>query len=379
MRLFKCQHCGQIVYFENTTCVRCARRLGYIPRPSCLSALEPQGSAWLALAAPKRAYRFCANAELDACNWLVEADAPDQYCVACSHNRTIPDLDVAANLLAWRKIEAAKHRLIYSLIELRLPLGDAGDDSDRRLTFDFTASAPSPGERVLTGHNNGLITLAVEEADDVERERRRVMMHEPYRTLLGHFRHEVGHYYWDRLVRDGDKLEHMRRAFGDDRVDYGASLKAYYAQGAPVDWPERFISAYAASHPCEDFAESFAHYLHIVDTVEMARSYNMKIHPRVARDAALDAVVEIDPYREADFDTIVQTWIPLSNALNSLNGAMGLPDPYPFVLSATVIEKLGAVHDLVRGAACAEPIRREASRAETLARPSAPAITRAAG
>jgi hypothetical protein len=355
LQLFRCQHCGQIVYFENTACLRCSRRLGYIPEISRLSALEPQDDGWRALASPGSAYRFCANAEFDACNWLVAGGTSEKFCAACSHNRTIPNLGDEANLLAWRKIEAAKHRLLYTLLKLRLPLGESGDDTDRRLTFDFVASVPSEGARVLTGHDNGLITLAVEEADDVERERRRVMMHEPYRTLLGHFRHEVGHYYWDRLVRDADKLEDVRRVFGDDRIDYGEALQTYYAQGAPADWPERFISAYATSHPWEDFAETWAHYLHIVDTLEMADSYNMNIHPKLARDGALDAAVEINPYREADFNRIVETWIPLSNALNSLNRAMGMPDLYPFVLSVPVIGKLKEIHDLVR--AVSEDVR----------------------
>jgi hypothetical protein len=357
VQLFKCQSCSQIIYFENTTCIRCSRRLGYLPELSRLSALEPQKDKWRALAASGRQYRFCANADFEACNWMVDDGAPDPYCVACSHNRAIPDLGIPANLSAWRKIEAAKHRLFYSLLKLRLPLGDAGDDADRRLTFDFVTSAPSAEARVLTGHNNGLITLAVEEADDVERERRRVMLHEPYRTLLGHFRHEVGHYYWDRLVRTGDKLDGFRRVFGDERIDYGSALQAYYTHGAPPDWPKRFISAYAASHAWEDFAETFAHYLHIVDTLEMADSYNLNVHPKEARDGTLDAEIEIDPYRVKDFVRIVDAWIPLSNVLNSLNRAMGLPDPYPFVLSAPVIEKLAAVHDLVRAAG------REASRA----------------
>jgi hypothetical protein len=345
MQLFKCQHCGQILYFENETCVRCEHRLGYIADASCLSALEPQGDAWRALAAPGRLNRFCANAQFGACNWLVEAGASDSYCVACSHNRTVPNLSVALNLLAWRRIEAAKHRLFYSLIKLRLPLGAVGEE---RLTFDFLASTATAGPRILTGHDNGLITLAVEEADDVERERRRTAMHEPYRTLLGHFRHEVGHYFWDRLVRDGGQLEASRQIFGDDRADYGKALQTYYAQGAPADWPDRFISAYATSHPWEDFAETWAHYLHIIDTLEMAGAYSMNIHPRLGMGDALDAVADFDPYREPDFGRVADTWIPLSNALNCLNRAMGLPDIYPFVLSPPVIGKLRAIHDLVQ-------------------------------
>jgi hypothetical protein len=348
MKLFKCQHCGQILYFENKTCVRCARQLGYIPRAEVLSALESQDGAWKALAAGDKLYRFCANSAFDACNWLIESTAADRYCDACSHNRTIPDVTILHDLTAWQKIEAAKHRLFYSLLKLRLPLGDS-PNTGARLAFDFPTSPPqSAGPKILTGHDDGLITLAVEEADDVERERRRSAMHEPYRTLLGHFRHEVGHYFWDRLVRDGGRLDSMRQIFGDDRADYGESLQTYYARGAPPNWPERFISAYATSHPWEDFAETWAHYLHIIDTLEMARAFNMNIHPEVESGAGLDAVVDFDPYAGLDFSRVIDTWIPLSNALNCLNRAMGQVDLYPFLLSPPVIIKLRAIHDLVQ-------------------------------
>jgi hypothetical protein len=348
MKLFKCQHCGQILYFENTTCVTCSRRLGYIPEAAILSALESQDGAWRALAASGKLYRSCANSAFDACNWLIESTAADTYCAACSHNRTIPDVTILHNLTAWRKIEAAKHRLFYSLLKLRLPLRDSRGNTDARLAFDFLTSSPqSAGPQILTGHDNGLITLAVEEADDVERERRRSAMHEPYRTLLGHFRHEVGHYFWDRLVRDGGQLDFMRQIFGDDRADYGEALQTYYARGAPSDWPERFISAYATSHPWEDFAETWAHYLHIIDTLEMAWAFNMNVHPEVESGAGLDAAADFDPYASPNFSRVIDTWIPLSNALNCLNRTMGQMDLYPFLLPPHVMIKLRAIHDLV--------------------------------
>ena len=350
MKLFKCQHCEQLLYFENTACERCARRLGFIPEIMNLSALEPQGEVWRALAVDKKLYRFCANAAFDVCNWTIEADKPDQYCAACRHNHTVPDTGVPENVMAWGKIEVSKHRLFYTLMKLHLPLDRRGRDGRLRLAFDFLASPPqADGPRVMTGHDNGLITLALEEADDAEREKRRTLMHEPYRTLLGHFRHEVGHYFWDLLVRDGGLIEPCRRIFGDETVDYGTALNAYYANGAPQNWQENFISAYATSHPWEDFAETWAHYLHIVDTLEMARAFGMYVHPRLARPGELDAQVDFDPYAVRDASPLIQTWIPLSNALNSLNRTMGLLDIYPFVLSGPVIEKLCAIHDLVHG------------------------------
>ena len=205
----------------------------------------------------------------------------------------------------------------------------------------------------MTGHDNGLITIALTEADDVEREKMRTALHEPYRTLLGHFRHEIGHYYWDRLVDDGGRLDAFRALFGDDRADYAEALQRYYDNGAPPDWQTRFVSAYAASHPWEDFAETWAHYLHIIDTLEIAGAFEISVHPRIARTDALDATVDFDPYRATDVHRLVDTWLPLSLALNSLNRAMGQPDLYPFVLSDPAIAKLGFVHDTVAAQASA--------------------------
>src|SRR5277367_2390273 len=249
MKLFKCQHCEQLLYFENTVCDKCSYRLGFIPETMNLSALEPadegEGKLWRALAVDKKLYRFCANAEFDFCNWMIEADAPDTLCAACRHNRTIPDTAIAANVIAWRKIEIAKHRLFYTLMRLNLPLDERNGNGGERLVFDFLASPPYEGRRVMTGHDNGLITLALDEADDAEREKRRTTMHEPYRTLAGHFRHEVGHYFWDVLVRDGGLLDAYSNIFGDETGDYGRALDAYYANGAPPNWQVNFISAYA--------------------------------------------------------------------------------------------------------------------------------------
>src|SRR5271169_2736365 len=350
MKLFKCQQCGQLLYFENTVCEKCGHRLGFIPEIMNISAVVPEGDVWRSLAVDKKLYRFCANAEFDVCNWMIETDSSDTFCAACRHNRTIPDTRIANNVVAWRKIEFAKHRLFYTLMKLNLPLDEKGDNGGERLVFDFLASPPyAGGSRVMTGHDNGVITLALEEADDAEREKRRTIMHEPYRTLLGHFRHEIGHFYWDVLVRDGGLVEQCRKIFGDETVDYGQSLQAYYANGVAPNWQDNFISAYATSHPWEDFAEAFAHYLHIVDTLEMARAFGLYVHPQLARSGELDAQVDFDPYEVREASPLIETWVPLSNALNSLNRTMGLLDIYPFILSPPVVEKLSAIHDLIPG------------------------------
>jgi hypothetical protein len=351
MRLFKCQVCQQILYFENTTCEKCGHRLGYLPVTVALSALAADGGAWRALAAPGNVYRYCANAVHGACNWLVDAASPGELCLACRHNRTIPDLSAPDNLVAWRKIESAKHRLFYSLVRLRLPLATRAEDPLRGLVFDVLADpVDDRAPRVMTGHDNGLITLALTEADDAHREKSRVRLHEPYRTLLGHFRHESGHYYWDRLVGDGGRLDDFRALFGDEREDYDHALRRHHADGPAVDWQDSFVSAYASSHPWEDFAETWAHYLHIVDTLEIAGAFGMSTRPGLAGGDDLDSEVDFDPYRSIGVAQLVENWAPLAIALNSLNRAMGQRDFYPFVLSAPAIAKLGFVHALVRPA-----------------------------
>ena len=352
MQLFSCQNCGQLVYFENTVCVRCKHRLGYLPERGVLSAVEPDGADWRALADRSTAYRFCANWELNACNWMVPADGDSPYCTACQHNRTIPDLTVPGNPPLWRKLEQAKRRLFYSLIKLGLPMPTEDSGDPEPLIFDFLATTPQT-PRVMTGHANGLITISLSEADDAAREALRTQMHEPYRTLLGHFRHEVGHYYWDKLVQDRGGQDAFRQVFGDEREDYAAALQRHYEQGPAPGWQDAFVSEYATTHPWEDWAETFAHYLHIVDTLEMASAFGISVKPEVSDDPTLEADLHFDPYRTRRFARIIEAWLPLSYAVNSLNRSMGQPDLYPFVLSPAAIGKLEFVHHLLREAGSA--------------------------
>ena len=331
MKLFECQNCGQPLYFENTTCESCGLRLGYLPERALVTALEEADGLLRALAAPGERYQFCANAQHNVCNWLVNCDQAEVFCAACRHNRTIPDLMGSENLGHWRKIEFAKHRLFYSLLRLRLPLATRLEDPNG-LAFDFLSNpigAAAAHSRVLTGHASGLITLNVAEADDPERERQRKSMGEPYRTLLGHFRHEIAHYYWDRLVADSPRVDEFRRLFGDEREDYEASLQRHYADGPATDWPERFVTSYASSHPWEDFAETWAHYFHMVDTLETAFAFGLRLRPKVAKGADLSAAIDFDPYI-SEMDRIIDAWLPLTFAANSLNRSMGQPDLYPF-------------------------------------------------
>jgi hypothetical protein len=346
MRVFDCAVCGQLVYFENTACTRCGHRLGFAPAP--MRMITGSSEDGTMRATDGTLWRPCANAEPAGCNWLIPEASASALCEACVLNRTIPDLTVMQNVVLWREIEQAKRRLVYALLRLGLPLTSHRHDVARGLAFDFLAGTEHAP--VMTGHADGLITINIAEADPAERERRRADLGEPFRTLLGHFRHEVGHYYWDLLVRDGGRLDAARATFGDERADYAEALRRNYAEGPPADWQERHVSAYAASHPWEDFAETWTHYLHIVDTLDTAAAFGLGVDPVVGRDPGLSARINLDPYRVEDLDRLVRAWLPLTYAVNSLNRSMGQPDLYPFVLSPVAIDKLGFVHALVRGA-----------------------------
>jgi hypothetical protein len=380
MKTFACQACGQPVYFENWLCTGCRATLGFLPDELRLAALaqgpdglfapirpserlEPRGFlARLFDRRPQtpdaskpseRRYRKCANyAEHNVCNWMVPAESPESLCPACRHNRTIPNLARPGQAQKWYRIERGKRRLFYGLMRLGLPLRTRDEDPEHGLAFDFLSGLDAPPDRpVLTGHADGLITLNIDEADPARRERMRLDMDETYRTLVCHFRHEIGHYYWDLLIRDGGRLEAFRTRFGDERADYGQALEAHYRDGPPADWQDRYLSAYAASHPWEDWAETWAHYLHIVDTLETAAHFGIEVERLLPDGSVQRADPEFDPYRIAAFQPILDNWLPIAFAVNSLNRSMGQPDLYPFVLSPPAIAKLATVHATIREAA----------------------------
>ena len=359
MKLFNCQACGQVLFFENVRCEHCGHVLGYLSDKATVSALEPlPGEAWKALAAPQNPYKFCQNYVRGVCNWMVPANDDEGFCAACRHNHVIPDLSAPGNNLLWARIEAAKRRLFYTLIRLGLPLENRRDNPQHGLAFDFLADeAQTHAQSVMTGHDNGLITLALREADDAMREKVRDELSEPYRTLLGHFRHESGHYFWDRLVGgDEKKLVEFRALFGDERQDYDAALQRHYSQGAPAGWQNEFVSVYATTHPWEDFAETWAHYLHIVDTLETARAFGVKVRPRTPH-GELSGQVDFDAHNAANMTKLIDAWLPIAFAVNSLNRSMGQPDLYPFVLAPRTIEKLAFVHALTHPAANLQSVK----------------------
>jgi hypothetical protein len=350
MNLFNCTHCGQLIYFENSYCEKCGYLLGFDPEKLQLFTLKfiEEGVFSVYGDANTKEYQYCANHDHGVCNWIVERNRSSPYCRACSLNRIIPNLGKKEFLERWNTIENAKHRLIYSLLRMKLPVVNKSEDMDKGLLFDFMADESSNSEqRILTGHANGVITLNIAEADDIEREMARKAMDEVYRTVLGHFRHEVGHYYWNLLIQNSDYLESYRNIFGDESEDYGEALKRHYKDGAPEGWNQHFISAYASSHPWEDWAETWAHYLHIIDTLETAYSFGLSVSPNVkVIPEILKTELNTDPYIIKDFGNILSMWLPITFAINSINRSMGLHDIYPFVIYPKVIEKLKFIHEV---------------------------------
>lgn len=353
MKLFTCQNCGQLLYFENTHCERCGHALGYYwPETALLTLADEQDGTWAVLgerelAQGDKRVRFCSNAAHNVCNWLLPAESDETLCLACDLNRTIPNLEKPENRLHWQTLETAKHRLVYSLLRLELPVMSKRANDELGLRFDFKEDeidASGQERRVLTGHANGLITLNIIEADDVERERIRKQMGEPYRTLLGHFRHEVGHYYWELMARSEGWLGEFRAVFGDERLDYAQALETHYQKEASMAWRSEFVSDYASAHPWEDWAETWAHYLHVVDTLATAHAFGIQLHPDIPASVDLEVAVNFDPYNLDNPDAIMQAWLPVTYAVNSLNRSMGQPDLYPFVLPPPVYDKMRFIH-----------------------------------
>jgi hypothetical protein len=365
VKLFSCDACGQTLYFHNVTCTACGHAIGFVPQKLELMAFETgQTGAWHPVVAKDETYRPCANYRThNACNWMVPASFSDEFCLSCRLNRTIPDLSVARNRLLWQRLQTEKNRLVYSLLRLSLPISNKQESPALGLAFDVLGD-PNPrfseDSSIITGHSMGIITLDIAEADDAVREKVRQKMAEPYRTVLGHLRHESGHYYWDRLVHNSDWLTGFRERFGDERMDYDEALRSHYASGPPTGWTESYVSSYATSHPWEDWAESWAHYLHMIDTLETAWQFGLRLAPETENGDELTTTAAFDPYTCSDFKVLADCWLPLTVALNSLSRSMGQSDLYPFVLTPAIMQKLQFVHDITRDTA-QEPERQSQS------------------
>lgn len=372
MKSFTC-HCGYRVYFENSQCINCGRALGYLPDRDTVSALEKiDDQHWRALGVPSHGaiYRKCTNySEHTVCNWMVPVHDASSFCTACRLNEIIPDLSQPKHKQYWHKLERAKRYMLYSLRQLALPIMSKSEDPQRGVAFLFLADRESASEftnpipeqtPIPTGHAGGRITINLAEADDVARTRIREQMQERYRTLLGHFRHEIGHYYWELLIRDSDFLGPFRECFGDERRDYQQALAHYYQEGSPHAWERTFISAYAASHPWEDWAESWAHYLLMFDALETAYQFGFSVGDRKLQAPAAPEPSGSARYQAArlqDFDLMFEQWTKLSIAINAINRSMGLRDAYPFAPSLAVIDKLRFVHSVIESG-CQRPAGR---------------------
>lgn len=348
MKTFRCA-CGNELYFENTQCVACGYAVGYLPDRRTMSTLAPTaGEGWCALAADNAIYRMCDHyTQAHVCNWMVPAHDPHRFCLSCRLNREIPDLTLPHNHALWYRVESAKRRLLYTLYALALPVASAEEDPGRGLAFAFLANADTSAEfcdpadhrrRVLTGHGRGVITINIAEVGVGEDTG--LGVRELYRTLLGHLRHESGHYYWERLVSDGRWLGEFRGLFGDERRDYAEAMRRYRETGNRGRWRERHVSAYASSHPREDWAETWAHYLHMIDTLETAADAEVSLAGRRLR-SPFDA-------SHPSFEQIKEEWVHLTVTLNAMTRSLGLSDPYPLAFSEHATAKLHLVHDVVQ-------------------------------
>ncbi len=318
MRLFSCPNCQSRLFFDNTACVSCGHEVVFD-----IVAMNFRSTGELAA---------CANRPRIACNWAAYEAEP--FCLSCSRNRLIPPVDDEVQRQRWQVAENSKRRLIYDLLRLGLAPRPIVSP-EHGLSFEIVVSAEFGGEgKVTMGHDNGLITIDASEADSDVSELRRKQLGEPFRTMLGHMRHEAGHYYWDRLAEMPGFLDVFRATFGDDTQDYAEALQRHYANGAPADWQIAHISAYATMHAWEDWAETFAHYLHMMDGLETARS-------------ALLLKLDIPDHltSDAEFMAAIERWTDIAVFLNAMNRGLGYRDFYPFILNPPVRQKLLFIHN----------------------------------
>jgi hypothetical protein len=336
MRDFHCPNCGQRLIFENSTCLACGSALGFSLDNMALLVITTGDEGDKPGFVSASDYELCANRHLAECNWLVPINDPGGLCTSCALTLERPNDNDADGLAAFARAEAAKRRLVVELYELKLPIVGRDRDPDYGLAFRLLSSAH---ENVMTGHDDGVITLDLAEGDDVHREQLRVEMEEPYRTLLGHFRHEVGHYYFYRLITpSSDYLARFNELFGDPNADYQEALDRHYREGTPQGWQESFVSSYATMHAAEDWAETFAHYLHIRDTLDTCAWCGL---------APASATFDRPALGPSAFPNIIEMWLPLSWSLNMVNRSMGHDDLYPFVLPVAVLEKMQFIHTVI--------------------------------
>ena len=329
MKAFRCRACDKPLHFENSVCVSCGTRLGFSRDERAIVPVDDEGRY---VAPDGIAWWVCRNLQISGCTWLATTDGGQ--CFSCDLTRTRPNDDDAVGMRQFWAAERAKRHLVFELDTLGFPVVGKHTDPENGLAFDLLSSVDT---RVTIGHADGLITIDLAETEASHREKLREKLDEPYRTMLGHFRHESGHYYEWQLVRGDERFARCRELFGDESADYQGEIDRHYAEGPPEGWEASYISSYATMHPFEDFAESWAHYLHICDTIETASQYGL---------ATVGTLTTFTHFR----DVVLGIWVPLSVALNMINRSMGQDDLYPFVIPAPVLDKLDFVATLARPA-----------------------------
>jgi hypothetical protein len=326
VKSFRCRLCDNSLHFENSVCVSCGSALAFSRAERAIVPVNDDGTY---VDNTGLVWHVCANLNLSGCTWLAPVEGGQ--CSSCDLTRTRPSDDDLVGLVNFPAAEAAKRHLLVELDTLGFEVVGKDVDPDDGIAFDLLSSVE---KNVTIGHKAGVITIDLAESDDAYREKVRARLAEPYRTMLGHFRHEFGHYAEWQLVRGSERIERCKELFGDESVDYGESLKRHYAEGPPDNWARSFISTYATMHPFEDFAETWSHYLHICDSIETAREYGL---------VTIGGLEAFSSFR----DVVSGVWIPLSIALNQMNRSMGKDDVYPFVIPAPVRDKLEFVASLL--------------------------------
>jgi hypothetical protein len=326
VKAYRCRVCDNLLHFENSVCVSCGTNLGYSRQERAIVPVDEEGRY---VDQAGLVWNVCRNLNLHGCTWLAAVEGGQ--CFSCDLTRTRPSDEDLVGLENYPGAERAKRHLVAELDALGFRVigkdPATGGDPENGLAFDLLSSV---AENVVIGHQDGVITIDLAESDDAYREQVKQRLAEPYRTVLGHFRHEVGHYFEWQLVRGPELMERCRELFGDENKDYQAELERHYREGPPQGWEASYISTYATMHPFEDFAETWAHYLHISDTVETASEYGL---------TAVAPVTAFSSFR----DVVSGIWVPLSIALNMINRSMGKDDLYPFVIPGPVLDKLDFV------------------------------------
>jgi hypothetical protein len=371
MKTFKCDcKAHQILFFESSLCVACERVVGLDDKFNKVEPydLDESCGQYFKASEPDVRYQKCDNhADYKTCTGMVNLSTfvpvegeKEVLCFACRFNEIIPDLSILEHIPLWKKMEVAKRRALYTLKAMKLPLETIAQNPKSGLSFDFTtdrdvndhfASTLKNQQAVLTGHDSGHITINLAEADDVARSHAKLAMGEKYRTLLGHFRHELGHYYFDKLIA-GSPQKHAlcKQYFGDDELSYKDAMDKHYKEGAPENWRNAYISEYATMHAYEDWAETWSHYMHIMDTLETAKNFSITgstIGNAEETEEVEDLTLPQDAYffsAQTSITNILDTWMDFAIILNSLNRSMGMSDAYPFVLTQPVRTKLAFIH-----------------------------------